>query len=122
MTTEQTPPPAAWSGRLWEQAHHLEDPAIECAFRRLAVERGTEDPSGVDGRIAGGPAMGSNGLWTGLNERQADGLACVACGRDYLQSPLPHYPVGRSATGSQVFACRPDAKESTGPETKGATS
>lgn len=36
---------------------------------------------------------------------QADGLACVACGRLYTHSGTPHRPVGRSHTGSQVFAC-----------------
>ena len=38
----------------------------------------------------------------GLTALQADGLACVACGADYLRV---HVPVGRSVTGSQVFAC-----------------
>jgi hypothetical protein len=36
---------------------------------------------------------------------QLDGLACIICDRDYLISSTPHVPVGRSATGSQVFAC-----------------
>jgi hypothetical protein len=42
---------------------------------------------------------------TGLSSLQADGLACVACGADYLRVRVPHVPIGRSATGSQVFAC-----------------
>lgn len=42
---------------------------------------------------------------TGLSDLQADGLACTTCGVDYLAVPTPHVPVGRSATGSQVFAC-----------------
>lgn len=42
---------------------------------------------------------------TGLTALQADGLACVTCGVDYLIVQTPHVPVGRSATGSQVFAC-----------------
>ncbi len=42
---------------------------------------------------------------TGLTARQADGLACVACGADYLRVRVPHVPVGRSVTGSQAFAC-----------------
>ncbi len=42
----------------------------------------------------------------GLTARQADGLACVVCGTDYIQVAVPHRPVGRSETGSQVFACR----------------
>lgn len=48
---------------------------------------------------------------TGLTAAQADGLACVVCGADYLRVRVPHVPVGRSLTGSQVFACvdcRPD--------------
>jgi hypothetical protein len=40
-----------------------------------------------------------------LTALNADGLACVACGADYLRVRVPHVPVGRSATGSQVFAC-----------------
>ncbi|GAA0632577.1 hypothetical protein GCM10010174_62070 [Kutzneria viridogrisea] len=44
-----------------------------------------------------------------LTQAQADGLACVACGRDYLHDPArtPSSPVGQSATGSQIFACAP---------------
>jgi hypothetical protein len=41
----------------------------------------------------------------GLTEAQADGLACVICGADYLRVRLAHVPVGRSESGSQVFAC-----------------
>ncbi|MCA1709802.1 MAG: hypothetical protein LC808_43595 [Actinobacteria bacterium] len=43
--------------------------------------------------------------WTALGSAQADGLACVICARDYLRRPTSRIPVGRSATGSQVFAC-----------------
>lgn len=42
---------------------------------------------------------------TGLTDLQADGLACVTCGADYLVVPTPQVPVGRSTTGSQVFVC-----------------
>jgi hypothetical protein len=42
---------------------------------------------------------------TELTPSQADGLACVVCGADYLRVHVPHVPVGRSGTGSQVFAC-----------------
>jgi hypothetical protein len=42
---------------------------------------------------------------TQLTPAQADGLSCVVCGADYLTVRVPHRPVGRSATGSQVFAC-----------------
>lgn len=41
----------------------------------------------------------------GLTAVQADGLACVACGADYLIIATPHVPMGRSVTGSQVFIC-----------------
>lgn len=37
--------------------------------------------------------------------QQADGLACVVCGADYLTVKVARVPVGRSHTGSQVFAC-----------------
>ncbi len=42
---------------------------------------------------------------TRLTPAQADGLACVVCSADYLTVRVPHRPVGRSRTGSQVFAC-----------------
>jgi hypothetical protein len=44
-------------------------------------------------------------VFTGLNPAQADGLACVHCGIDYLTAGVPRRPVGRSETDSQVFAC-----------------
>ena len=40
-----------------------------------------------------------------LSPSQADGLACIVCGADFLRVPVRHVPVGRSLTGSQVFAC-----------------
>ncbi|MFI6032559.1 hypothetical protein [Amycolatopsis magusensis] len=44
--------------------------------------------------------------WIGLPQVEADGLACVACGRHYLTAPVRRVPVGRAdATDSQVFAC-----------------
>ncbi len=48
----------------------------------------------------------SERIWHGLSPAQADGLACVVCAVDYLTVPVAHRPVGRSQTGSQVFACR----------------
>lgn len=47
----------------------------------------------------------SRDMWIGLMPLQADGLACVICRVRYLRNRNPHRPVGRSATGSQVFAC-----------------
>jgi hypothetical protein len=49
--------------------------------------------------------MSRDAVITGLTPVQADGLACVVCGADYLHVRVPHVPVGRSRTGSQVFAC-----------------
>lgn len=49
--------------------------------------------------------MNHDTIIAGLTALQADGLACVACGADYLRVRVPHLPVGRSVTGSQVFAC-----------------
>lgn len=49
--------------------------------------------------------MNAETVITELSALQADGLACVACGADYLRVRVPHVPVGRSVTGSQVFAC-----------------
>jgi hypothetical protein len=45
-------------------------------------------------------------VWTELDAAAADGLACVVCGRDFrLRRSPARRPVGRSHTGSQVFAC-----------------
>lgn len=55
--------------------------------------------------------MNRDTILSGLTSLQADGLACVACGADFLTVAAPQVPIGRSATGSQVFACvgcRPD--------------
>ncbi|CAL9669119.1 hypothetical protein SUDANB95_07357 [Actinosynnema sp. ALI-1.44] len=52
--------------------------------------------------------MSGDTIITGLSVSQADALACVVCvvcGADYLRVRVPHVPVGRSVTGSQVFAC-----------------
>ncbi|MFJ4845124.1 hypothetical protein [Streptomyces sp. NPDC088733] len=42
-----------------------------------------------------------------LSDAAKDGLECVICGADYLRVRTPHVPVGRSETGSQIFACVP---------------
>lgn len=65
----------------------LERAAAECLRRITRRTDGAEPVIGV------------------LTDAQADGLACVICGTDYLRVRLAHVPVGRSATGSQVFAC-----------------
>jgi hypothetical protein len=45
-------------------------------------------------------------IWTGLDVLAADGLACVICGRGLLsRGSRVRLPVGRSQSGSQVFAC-----------------
>jgi excisionase family DNA binding protein len=46
-----------------------------------------------------------------LTPAQADGLACVVCDVDYLQVSTPRRPVGRSQSGSQVFACTEHAEQ-----------
>jgi hypothetical protein len=51
------------------------------------------------------PREANEKIVTGLTPLQADGLACVVCGTACLDNPVPHYPVGRSTSGSQVFAC-----------------
>lgn len=41
-----------------------------------------------------------------LNGAQADGMACVVCGANFLDARITSVPVGRSpADESQVFAC-----------------
>ncbi|HEX5401480.1 MAG TPA: hypothetical protein VFX16_04175 [Pseudonocardiaceae bacterium] len=55
--------------------------------------------------------MNAEEIVTELIPSQADGLACVACGTDYLRVRVTHVPMGRSVTGSQVFVfvgCLPD--------------
>ena len=50
--------------------------------------------------------MNPETVFSGLTDAQADGLGCVVCGRDYLRAPVSvSLLVGRSLTGSQVFAC-----------------
>ncbi|MGH3872398.1 MAG: hypothetical protein ACRDSR_12945 [Pseudonocardiaceae bacterium] len=44
-------------------------------------------------------------IWTGLPAMAAEGLACVICGRGPRGRGRASVPVGRSHTGSQVFAC-----------------
>jgi len=44
-------------------------------------------------------------VWIGLGLAQADGQACVVCGRNFRIRRSVSVPVGRSRTGSQVFAC-----------------
>lgn len=47
-------------------------------------------------------------IFAQLTGPQADGIACVICGRDFMTDHRPAESVGRSAaTGSQVFACEP---------------
>jgi hypothetical protein len=50
-------------------------------------------------------------VWRGLSPARADGLACVVCAADYLTVATARRPVGRSETGSQVFACLPGCVE-----------
>ncbi|MBF6070019.1 hypothetical protein [Nocardia farcinica] len=58
--------------------------------------------------------MNHDTIIAGLTALQADGLACVVCGADYLRVRVLHVLVGRSMTGSQVFAyvgcCLDDAR------------
>lgn len=46
----------------------------------------------------------SERISTGLAPEQADGRACVMSGRDFRTPGSSAVPVGRSDTGSQVFA------------------
>lgn len=47
-------------------------------------------------------------IWIGLGTAAADGQACVICGRGLRARGRVWVPVGRSHTGSQVFACAGD--------------
>jgi excisionase family DNA binding protein len=51
---------------------------------------------------------------THLSDAQADGLACVICGANFLVDKVTRYPVGRSDAGSQVFACVTHRDDPTG--------
>lgn len=44
-------------------------------------------------------------VWSELSPAQAEGLACVICGGNFLREGLMCVPVGCCNTGSQVFAC-----------------
>ncbi|MGH3869555.1 MAG: hypothetical protein ACRDQ4_26315 [Pseudonocardiaceae bacterium] len=48
--------------------------------------------------------MSRDTIVTGLTALQADGVACVVCGANYLTVTAPPVPVGRSVTGLPVFA------------------
>lgn len=50
-------------------------------------------------------------VWTGLDPVEADGRACVICGANFHHTKTAAIPVGRSHTGSQVFACTGDCAE-----------
>lgn len=71
-------------------------------------------------RVYGGPGRGGrprtttaqtpdgpdqHRVWPGLDPGQADGQACVICRRSTAEPGWRGQPVGRSTTGSQVFAC-----------------
>lgn len=42
--------------------------------------------------------MNHETIFKALDSMQADGLACVVCGANYLRVPVPHVPVGRMGT------------------------
>jgi len=44
--------------------------------------------------------------WRGLGPVQTDGLECVVCAASFRRPGSVSEPVGRSDTGSQVFACQ----------------
>jgi hypothetical protein len=50
-------------------------------------------------------------IWIGLDPAAADGQACVVCGRGFRVRGSVRLPVGRSQTGSQVFACAGDCAQ-----------
>ena len=50
-------------------------------------------------------------VWTGLDARAADGLACVMCGRGLRGRGRSWVSVGRPHTGAQVFACIGDCAD-----------
>ncbi len=59
-------------------------------------------------------------IWTGLSPAQADGLACVICAHDFRIRGSVSVPVGRSHTGSQVFACLDRCAQAAGERAPGA--
>ncbi|MEU2608629.1 hypothetical protein [Streptomyces albus] len=44
-------------------------------------------------------------MWP-LTPVQADGMACVVCATEFVNTDVASVPVGYSETGSQVFACK----------------
>jgi hypothetical protein len=55
--------------------------------------------------------MSNETVWTGLAPAEADGRACVVCGGNFQHTKHAAKPVGRSRTGSQVFACAGDCAD-----------
>lgn len=49
--------------------------------------------------------MSTNNVVLDVNASQADGLACIVCGAEYLRVAVPHMPAGWSVNGSQGFTC-----------------
>jgi hypothetical protein len=46
-----------------------------------------------------------------VEDLASDGLACVACGAEFTGSGVAQVPVGRSESGSQVFAHAGECEE-----------
>jgi hypothetical protein len=63
--------------------------------------------------------MNRDTIFTVLSPSQADGLACVVCGADFLRVLVAHVPMGRSLTGSQVFACAECVEQTAAPHEVG---
>lgn len=83
-------------------------PAVEPDAVRPVTHDELERAATIGLRRAARPAPDApdtDTVLAGLTEAQADGLACVICGTDYLRVRLAHVPVGRSLSGSRVLAC-----------------
>lgn len=61
-----------------------------------------------------GGASAEDGDQGALTPAQADGQACVVCEAHFAETGIAARPVGRSHTGSQVFACTGHADQAQG--------
>ncbi len=53
MSTQEPRRTAALSAELLEQRHQLDDPAVDAAFRRLAIEHKAAAPAAVGPELQG---------------------------------------------------------------------
>ena len=92
------------SGRLDAYKVGTGNGALRIPGRALRLYLNECGQAAHDVLVTGADAAAADDDEDRLTPAQADGLACVVCGVDYLEHNTPRRPVG-SQSGSQVFAC-----------------